>query len=155
MTCFQADQLGYFEVSDERLAGMADPRHVVEPQALGGWLIAKGACALVSLTEQPLPPRFCERLGLATMHVPVRDFDAPTEPDVNRITSLAARSSGTLVVHCRSGIGRTGTILACLLVMRGRGAGEAISRIREAKPSAINAKVQERFVHALAEARLG
>jgi protein-tyrosine phosphatase len=38
---------------------------------------------------------------------------------------------GTVYVHCWGGVGRTGTVVGCLLVRHGLDAGDAIARIAE------------------------
>jgi protein-tyrosine phosphatase len=52
----------------------------------------------------------------------------------------------TVVVHCRGGLGRSGTIAACVLVARGRAPREAIHLVRNARPGAVEVADQEEFV---------
>ena len=58
----------------------------------------------------------------------------------------------TVVVHCYAGLGRTGTIVACVLVAGGMDARRAVQRVREVRPGAIPSHGQERFVHLWGEA---
>lgn len=51
-----------------------------------------------------------------------------------------------MVVHCRGGLGRAGTVGARLLVELGVTPAEAIQRVRQARPGAIETRQQERYV---------
>lgn len=63
-----------------------------------------------------------------------------------------AMSAGeNVVVHCRGGLGRSGTIAACFLVARGRAPGEAIRLVRSARPGAVEVRDQEDFVQRFRE----
>jgi ADP-ribosyl-[dinitrogen reductase] hydrolase len=53
---------------------------------------------------------------------------------------------GRVVLHCRGGIGRTGTIAARLLVEFGISPAEAIRMIRRARPGTIETPAQEAYV---------
>jgi protein-tyrosine phosphatase len=57
-----------------------------------------------------------------------------------------------IAVHCTQGVGRTGMVLACHLAWRGMQASEAIERVRQQIPRAIQTVGQEAFVYRLAEA---
>jgi protein-tyrosine phosphatase len=65
--------------------------------------------------------------------MPVRDFSCPTEEDMKRILDAAdeaLRDGHTVYVHCRGGIGRTGTVIGCYLVRHGSTPEEALARVR-------------------------
>ena len=51
-----------------------------------------------------------------------------------------------MVLHCRGGIGRTGTIAARLLVEFGVAPEEAIRMVRRARPGTIETPAQEEYV---------
>jgi len=53
-------------------------------------------------------------------------------------------NSGRVLVHCKGGLGRAGTIAARLLVKSGVAAEQAISTVRVASPQAIENREQER-----------
>ena len=55
-----------------------------------------------------------------------------------------------VTVHCHGGLGRSGLVATCVLVRHGVGASEAITRVRAARPGAIETRGQERYVLAYA-----
>jgi ADP-ribosyl-[dinitrogen reductase] hydrolase len=51
-----------------------------------------------------------------------------------------------LVVHCRSGLGRAGTIAARLLVEFGEHPETALEQVRAVRPGAVETREQERYM---------
>ncbi len=78
------------------------------------------------------------------------DFRLPADPAELRAALLEAweRAPGERVeVACRGGTGRTGTALACLAVLDGVPAAEAVGWVRRHyRPRAVETRRQERFV---------
>ena len=131
---------------EDEIAGMAKPASSVYDFE---FLKEKGLEAIVSLTEYPLSEMLIEEFGFTVKHIPVRDFQAPTLEQIEDFVAFAknARSEGKkLVVHCDAGIGRTGTILACYLVSKGRNATDAIEEVRTKRPGSIETIEQEEIV---------
>jgi protein-tyrosine phosphatase len=81
-----------------------------------------------------------------------RDFSLPDDPVLLRdvLAELLSRSAGERVeVACLGGTGRTGTALACLAVLDGVPAHEAVDFVRAGyRPRAVETKAQARFVAA-------
>ncbi len=99
------------------------------------------------------------RLRLRTVWFPIPDVTAPSDMEgTARLADdiVGAMAAGeTVVVHCRGGLGRSGTIAACCLVARGRDPADAIGLVRAARPGAVEVRDQEDFVERFARARRG
>jgi ADP-ribosyl-[dinitrogen reductase] hydrolase len=95
------------------------------------------------------------RRGMAWFHMPIPDVSTPDE----RFESDWSRRGAELVamldrglnvlVHCKGGLGRAGTIGARLLVETGTPAEDAITRVRDERRNAIETLAQERYVRSL------
>jgi protein-tyrosine phosphatase len=124
---------------------------------------AWGADTIITLVERSELRRFgvlglsraVEAAGLRWLHLPVRDADIPDArweaawlrvgPDVHSV--LVA--GGKVLVHCRGGLGRAGTLAARLLIEAGTEPREAMRQVRKARPGAIETAAQEDYLLAL------
>jgi atypical dual specificity phosphatase len=97
---------------------------------------------VINLTEKPHEPALLMRLGVYELHLPVKDFHAPSYEQVNAALAYMAKTSSRVAVHCKGGLGRTGTLIACLYVAEGLSADEAIRRVRAERPGAIETRTQ-------------
>ena len=94
------------------------------------------------------------KLGISVLRFPIEDARPPREGEMPRFVELvghileAARAGQTVVIHCRGGLGRTGTVAAACLVALGHAPAEAIARVRAARPGAVETREQERWVEA-------
>ncbi len=96
--------------------------------------------------------------GMDWLHLPIVDVSVPStrfEDDWpvyagDMVTRLQGGES--LVLHCRGGLGRTGLVAARLLIELGSDPGEAIRRVRERRPGAVETSEQES--HVLAARRI-
>ncbi len=80
-----------------------------------------------------------QHLGVDAVWFPIHDLNAPTlERTEPLLFDLLARidRGEHLLVHCAAGIGRTGTIAACILVRQGMTVEDALERVRTARPGA-------------------
>lgn len=114
-------------------------------------LIEDHEFALLRVTGLPQRVR---QLGMAWHHLPIRDGDVPDAGFAARwqYAGLALRQAlhrgERVFVHCRGGLGRAGMVSARLLVELGESAADAIRRVREARPGAIETRAQEAWVGA-------
>lgn len=136
----------------DKLAGCANP-------AAGGQLRRAlrrlkekhGIDAIVALTESSPPKSLFEECSLAFHHEPVADFSPPTTQQMQAIEDFVLdqiNQDHAVVVHCTAGQGRTGTVLACLLLSLGQvaDAQQAIEKVRHARPGSIETPGQEAFI---------
>jgi ADP-ribosyl-[dinitrogen reductase] hydrolase len=93
-----------------------------------------------------------EARGLTWLHLPIPDLAAPevSFEDAWHISGPKVRAhlrnGGCVVVHCRGGRGRAGTIAARLLVELGVDPAAAIAQVRSANSYAMETAVQETHV---------
>jgi atypical dual specificity phosphatase len=111
-----------------------------------------GVRLLVNLHERSHDLDRLGRHGLREVHLPVKDFAAPTPRQVERGVEAIVRvlaAGEAAAVHCGGGLGRTGTLLACYLASSGGlGAGEAIGRVRSLRPGSVETIAQVQAVEA-------
>ena len=118
------------------------------------WLAEQGISVLVNLHERTHDPSLLAKYDLTEVHLPVRDFTPPSpeqlDQGVEAITQALAAGK-RIAVHCRAGLGRTGTLLACYLVHKGLQAEEAIAQVRAARPGSVETPSQVAAVRAYME----
>ena len=111
---------------------------------------------------RPMPPGEAPQFGLYLLGTPPpttdwparwvrwRDFRLPTDlEDAKEACAEAWRraASERVEVACRGGIGRTGTVLACIAVLDGVPAADAVAFVREHyDPRAVETTPQRRLV---------
>lgn len=141
---------GFHWIEPGLLGGMQWPGLLKEVDADLDGLVALGIRHLVNLTETPFPS---ERLGdrrIELKHFPIADMKVP-DLDACRalceeVETWLERGEAT-VFHCRAGLGRTGTLLACMRILRGRSAVNAIDDVRRVNSMYIQSDEQLDFVN--------
>lgn len=123
-----------------------------------------GASDLITLLEpqefeelgiQELPDR-ANAHGLAWHGLPITDGCAPDDRFLTDWRALGPtwienlRAGGRVVMHCKGGLGRAGTV-ACLFLLDSGTASDAtaaITAVRQARPGAVETMEQEAFLRA-------
>jgi len=142
----QREPQGFSWVLPGFLAAMGRPR---SPVTAMEFLKDEGVEVIISLTEAPLGRTLIDEFGFDYHHIPVNDFTAPTAGQIDKFVGLvekARRSDKKCVVHCLAGHGRTGTMLACYFVSRGKSAKEAVAEVRSHRPGSVETNDQEAAV---------
>jgi atypical dual specificity phosphatase len=109
----------------------------------------EGIGAIVSLTED-FPPELRGERRFRTLHLPIRDMTPPERDQIEDFVAFVddvITEDNAVGVHCLAGLGRTGTLIACYLVSRGRSADDAIAAVRSARPGSVQTDRQEQAVH--------
>lgn len=137
------------------LAGLSRPGLVGGATVQFRHLAEQGVGLLVNLEEQVAYAAEAARSeGLQLHHMPVPDMAPPSfaqAVDLCRLAEPAIRNNQGVALHCRGGLGRTGTGLAAILAWFGDSAEEAIAKVRAAQPRAIQSMAQLRFIHDFAD----
>ena len=113
------------------------------------WLAGQGVSALVSLTEDPLSEERVRSRGMGYLHLPIHDMQTPQLDEIVSFVGFvdqAIEEGKAVVVHCRAGLGRTGTMLACYLVHRTGDARAALAEVRAKRPGSVETLGQENAV---------
>ncbi len=113
------------------------------------FLQQQGIKAIISLCERTPQPDLLQKFQMLHKHIPIDDFSAPTLEQIEKAVHYIEKRinhAEPVLIHCRAGYGRTGTLLACYLVYRGMSAPQAIAEVRRARPGSLEVKSQERAV---------
>jgi hypothetical protein len=97
-------------------------------------------------------PRAAADAGVHVLRYPIPDFAVPEDPltfgELLDDVLGRIRAGERVVVACRGGFGRTGTVVGCLLRQADVGPEEAVALVRATRPGAIEREEQQAFVEA-------
>ena len=116
-------------------------------EALRHW----GPALVITLTTAeelsriaPDLPADLARLGIRWLHFPVPDYGLPGAgwPEVSAAAHAEISLGNKVLAHCMGGCGRSGTALLRLMVEAGEAPDLALTRLRAARPCAVETEAQ-------------
>jgi len=114
-----------------------------------------GVNCLITLTEREPEIEDMQRYGIENIWSPIPDMAPPLltqAVDICLRIDRALRQGKTLAVHCRAGLGRTGTVLAAYLIWKGSDALTALESVRRVEPRWVQSEEQVKFLEQFATA---
>ncbi len=148
-------QLGIFWVVPKVLSGMSRPGLIGDIHLQVRHLFENGSRMLVCLEERrPYDIDVVRNGGLEFHHFPIADMAAPSFDQalsICRLAESAIRAKRGVTVHCRGGLGRTGVVLASILIWFGDSPDVALARVRGAERHALQSVAQVSFIFDFAD----
>lgn len=112
-----------------------------------------GVTMLVTLTTRPVDQEALDRNNIKSTWHAIKDMQAPGLEQAITICQeieTLIRDGEVLAVHCRAGLGRTGTILAAYLIWEGSSALDALNTVRDVEPRWVQSDEQALFLEQFA-----
>lgn len=94
----------------------------------------------------------CVEKSIKNIRFHIVDGSIPEEKDLENFIKLAEElkleieNGKNVVIHCRGGLGRTGTLASCILVLFGFSPKDAIEEVRKCRKGTVENEIQEKFV---------
>jgi len=146
---------GFLWLKNGVLAGTPRPGIVADMDYDLAALKRVGITVLVSLTTTTLDSFKLAEYGIKSVWFPIKDMGAPSPEEAitlcKKISELVEEGE-IIAVHCRAGLGRTGTVLAAQLIWEGRRALDALETVRRIEPRWVQSEEQVAFLEAYEKA---
>jgi atypical dual specificity phosphatase len=147
---------GFYWVKKGALGGLPRPGLFNKPEDDLEALQNLGITVLVTLEEtKTVDAKALRHNNIKGLFVPINDMEAPTVEAAEKLCAEIDelnRAGEVVAVHCRAGLGRTGTLLACQLIWDGATALEALESARSINHYWIQSMEQVNFLDKFARA---
>uniref|UniRef100_A0A3Q3XHA5 protein-tyrosine-phosphatase n=1 Tax=Mola mola TaxID=94237 RepID=A0A3Q3XHA5_MOLML len=108
------------------------------PEAYFAYFRQNGVTAVVRLNRKLYDSRRFEDAGFEHHDLFFQDGTTPSDLIIRRFLHMCESTKGAVAVHCKAGLGRTGTLIGCYLMKHFRfAASEAIAWTRICRPGSI------------------
>ena len=140
----------FYWILPEKLGGMQRPGLMTDLNDDLKIMKQLGVNVLVTLQQKTIDIDILKTFDIDWLHFPIVDMGVPTLEEMHgfilKIQPLV-KIGKSFVYHCKAGMGRTGTLLAChLLWLEGISAIQAIEKIRHINYKYIQTDEQMEFV---------
>jgi atypical dual specificity phosphatase len=141
---------GFYWLKPQKIAGVPRPGIIADLEDDLDALARLGITTLVTLEEDvTVPPETLRQFGIQPLLFPIVDMQPPSLGMATELCTEVARlvaNNEKVAIHCRAGLGRTGTVLACLLVWEGKPALDSLEIVRGINPRFIQSSEQVAFL---------
>jgi protein-tyrosine phosphatase len=110
------------------------------------FLAELGIRSIVAALDLPAHRKIFSNSGFQYFSLQIPDGYPPTLAQVEDLLAFYDASSLPMAVHCEGGVGRTGTLLAIILLHRGLSATAAVQAVKTVMPPALEIPDQLSFI---------
>ena len=147
---------GFYWVKKDLLGGLPRPGMMNDLEDDLDAMKALGISVLITLEEtRTVSAKLFNERGIQSLFLAIDDMGVPSIQQAEELCGEVEQlnAAGEVVaVHCRAGLGRTGTMLACQLIWEGATALEALDAVRAINHYWIQSAIQVEFLTEFADA---
>ncbi len=140
---------GFLWLIKGKLAGTPLPGVFFEEEYDLKALQRVGITHLISTTQKPVSTEKLKAFGIRGKSFPILDMGTPALTQAVEICEYidqAITNNGLVAVHCRAGLGRTGTVLALYLIWKNADSLNALEKVRTIEPRWVQSEEQVKFL---------